>query len=677
MKKKIVLVASVIVKYDAISNIVRNLHTYFKSFENFEVTLITGWCDYSDMRAVILGDAAAMLRHPAFLQADVIIYNFGIYHPLFDACLVGNGHAIQICYFQNITPAEFLPPQHLPVIKKSFTQVHNFRHADRLWAASEYNASTLVELGMDEARIDLMPNAVDDPPLGDLAGKINRPLHLVFVGRAVTSKGLLDAIEAFSQVHRRFPAAILTVASNASQSDPAYLARCRAMISERGLERAVVFELSPDNPRLHALYERAHILLLPTYHEGFCVPVVEALRAGAIPVGYAAGNMPYVVDGLGRLVPPGDTAALSAALLEIAEDLDGLAAGGAIRLDRMQVGLAEFDRFTKQHVAHFMTSRLKKMVVSNVRRLLSERAGAEPIGELVPIEPQAAPPAPAGPDGSGSQLQPLRPEVEVVPDDLMRERSRPSLNRLPDISDWEPGNTLTDIMRSMHQPICIHRKAWEYAICIQGLRQLGVVHENAVALSVGAGSEPPLYYFTNHIKKMVATDLYDNAYHEGTPAMLADPDSFAPFPYRKDRLEVLRMGGDKLDFPDRTFDFIFTLSSIEHFGSREIQRRSVDEMARVLKPGGVACIITEMILSDGSDKEYFRLEEIRDIFLSHPKLQLVGGELDLSISQSHVDYPVDLTGTKFLNKSAHIVLRRDGMRWTSLSMFLQRRADRR
>ena len=261
--------------------------------------------------------------------------------------------------------------------------------------------------------------------------------------------------------------------------------------------------------------------------------------------------------------------------------------------------------------------------------------------------------------------------IDVHPDDLMRERVRSSLNRVPDIGDWEVGNELTDSMRRLNEPVGIHRKSWEYSVCITGLERLGVVSSQATALGVGAGYERPLFHFANTCARMVATDLYDNPDHEGTPAMVTDPGRFAPFPYAEDRLEVRAMPGDRLEFPDDTFDFAFCLSSIEHFGTRETQRRSLDEMARVVRPSGILCIITELILTDHHDDEYFRWEEIEDMFLRHPRLELVGGEPDLSISQSLVDFPVAPSETARVNASPHIVLRRDEMLWTSFSMFLR------
>ena len=266
----------------------------------------------------------------------------------------------------------------------------------------------------------------------------------------------------------------------------------------------------------------------------------------------------------------------------------------------------------------------------------------------------------------------IRDIFSVVPDDILRETVRTSMNRMPVISDWTPGEPFTNVLRELGQPICIHRKAWEYAICITGMTSLGLVTAEGSAVATGAGTEPPLYYFANRMTRVVATDIYDASHDEGRPKMLTSPESFAPFAYEKDHLEVYRMPGDKLDFPDGTFDFAFCLSSIEHFGSRETIRAALDEMRRVIRQDGVLCIITELILTDHTDPEFFTWEEINSIFIEHPGLRLVGGPPDLTMAQSHVAYPTDIANSVHLGASPHIILKRGDMLWTSFSMFLQK-----
>ena len=264
------------------------------------------------------------------------------------------------------------------------------------------------------------------------------------------------------------------------------------------------------------------------------------------------------------------------------------------------------------------------------------------------------------------------PRVSVLRDIEMRMSQKNSLNRLCDISDWVVGGKLTQIMKELNEGCYIHRKAWEYALCILGLDQLGVVRPESRAVAVGAGSERPLFYFANKIQEMVATDLYDNPDHEGNPAMLTTPERFAPFDYRRGHLTVKRMSGTELGYADSTFDFAFSLSSIEHFGSRENSKKAVVEMERVLKPGGIACIATELILNGASHPEYFTLDELKVNILESSGMRLVGGDLDLRISRSLVENPIELDVETNHQVSPLIVLKVGGMVWTSVMLFMQK-----
>lgn len=262
-------------------------------------------------------------------------------------------------------------------------------------------------------------------------------------------------------------------------------------------------------------------------------------------------------------------------------------------------------------------------------------------------------------------------DIQICPDNELRRARRTSLNRLPDTSDWRPGGELVRYMQAMNEGPYIHRKAWEYAICVKGLFDLGAVNPFARGLGVAAGYERPLFYLTNFVEQIVATDLYDNPDHEGQPAMLTTPEKFAWCPWRPERLQVLRMNACELDFPDASFDFCFSLSSIEHFGPRENSIKAMREMARVLKPGGICCIATELILNGNSHDQYFTPEEFESIVINAEGFQLVGGEPDLRISRSLVEYPLEI-GVDDLLVSPHLVLKEGMVVFTSCFAFLKK-----
>jgi SAM-dependent methyltransferase len=144
-----------------------------------------------------------------------------------------------------------------------------------------------------------------------------------------------------------------------------------------------------------------------------------------------------------------------------------------------------------------------------------------------------------------------------------------------------------------------HRKYWEYAMLALYLREVGVLGDACEVLGVAAGHEEVLYWLTNHAGRVVASDIYGEGGFAGREAhadMLADPSAFAPYPYRSERLEVQRADARALDFADASFDVVYSLSSIEHFGGPREIAAAAREMARVLRPGGQLVLATECFL---------------------------------------------------------------------------------
>jgi SAM-dependent methyltransferase len=142
-----------------------------------------------------------------------------------------------------------------------------------------------------------------------------------------------------------------------------------------------------------------------------------------------------------------------------------------------------------------------------------------------------------------------------------------------------------------------YRKYWEVAMTARAFGDLGTLREDARILGVGAGHEATIYWLTTKVGKVVATDLYeaDDAWSDtdSSAEMLTDPGKFWDGEWNPDRLEVRDMNALELDFPDDSFDGVFSSSSIEHFGGFREIRQSIEEIYRVLRPGGVAALATE------------------------------------------------------------------------------------
>lgn len=250
-----------------------------------------------------------------------------------------------------------------------------------------------------------------------------------------------------------------------------------------------------------------------------------------------------------------------------------------------------------------------------------------------------------------------------------------SLCKVCNLADWESAEFLStlDQLNLSFGKQYKHRKHWEFAKGILGLKRLGCLNPNALALGVGSGHEHPIYYFSNYVKRVHATDIYGAGEFAGSGApaeMLVHPEKYAPFPYRQGHLVVQYMDGCNLRYPGRCFDFAFSFSSIEHFGGHQAATRSIREIARVLHPGGIAVITTELILNNVAHPDFFRPNDLKQAIIKPSEMKLVE-EIDFSIPPSLVNDAQEL-GPDTSISHPHIVLKLGPAVFTSVILFLRK-----
>jgi ubiquinone/menaquinone biosynthesis C-methylase UbiE len=229
-----------------------------------------------------------------------------------------------------------------------------------------------------------------------------------------------------------------------------------------------------------------------------------------------------------------------------------------------------------------------------------------------------------------------------------------------------------------------HRKAWEYAQLMNGARRLGAIHPQSFVLSVAAGHERPIFALTNEVRLVFATDIYGTGEFSGresTATMLVNPDAFAPFPYNRNRLVVQYMNAMDLRYEDDTFDLIFSLSSIEHFGGFDGSRRALEQMHRVCKPGGLVMFTTECVVNEVPaptlpNLDLFSPALVEQLANSVPGLALVE-PMRFHVSKAtrrtvlNFEQVVrDLHSGRIVHP--HIVLEIEGCHFTSVSVFLRK-----
>lgn len=170
---------------------------------------------------------------------------------------------------------------------------------------------------------------------------------------------------------------------------------------------------------------------------------------------------------------------------------------------------------------------------------------------------------------------------------------------IADFGDPRVLETVNDILPERDPATHAERKVWEFAQVAMFFSDLGLLDDRSRVLGVGAGDERILFWLANRVGEVVATDIYgkgDFAEREAGGSMLEDPAAHAPFPYREDRVSVQWMDARELSFDDASFDAVYSLSSLEHFGGPGQVDRAAREVARVLRPGGVALLCVDVLV---------------------------------------------------------------------------------
>src|SRR5690606_22899954 len=140
------------------------------------------------------------------------------------------------------------------------------------------------------------------------------------VSRIAPQKNLDVLVEAAGR-SKRSPLEWVVV----GDGDEQLRSRLAAMVEDGGA-RVHLLGARRDVPRLMAV---ADVLVVPSAWEARALVVQEAMAAGLPVVATAVGGLPGLLDGAGVLVPPGDAAALAAAVAELVADSDRAAVLGA------------------------------------------------------------------------------------------------------------------------------------------------------------------------------------------------------------------------------------------------------------------------------------------------------------------------------------------------------------
>jgi glycosyltransferase involved in cell wall biosynthesis len=197
------------------------------------------------------------------------------------------------------------------IVKRTIASLQQ-RSARALLVTTPAARSRIVRCVRDGEKIRTLPHGIDPWQYAASLPSAAEPT-IIFLGGLERRKGIYTLLDAFVEVARALPESRLLVAGFGTEWVRARNAAAALPCSDR-----ITFLGGVRREDVAGLMERARVFCLPSFGEPFGMALLEAMACGKPVVVTAAGGAAHIVDERGgRKVPPGNPAALAAALVEI------------------------------------------------------------------------------------------------------------------------------------------------------------------------------------------------------------------------------------------------------------------------------------------------------------------------------------------------------------------------
>ena len=209
---------------------------------------------------------------------------------------------------------------------------------------SEHSQRDLVTLlGIDPARIAVVPLGVSErftpkerDKAPDMLNRLGIPENYILtVTNFRPHKNGDFLIRAYARVAERIPDTVLVLAGKRTHESHKL---CESA-EQLGIGDRVVMPGLITDEDLPALYAGARLFVFPSLHEGFGLPVLEAMASGTPVVSSCTSSLPEVVGEAGRMLAPTDEEAWAEALFELSTDV-------TMRQQQIHAGLERASAFT-------------------------------------------------------------------------------------------------------------------------------------------------------------------------------------------------------------------------------------------------------------------------------------------------------------------------------------------
>lgn len=273
------------------------------------------------------GTALPWDRMPTLERDDILLYHASTGTPLNIRLLSYGGKKVMI--YHNVTPPRYFSgysPTAEDNCRWGELQIgYIARYVDSCIADSEYNKQQLLAMGC-QCPIEVCPilipfedyeKAPDEKLLQKYRG--DGWTNLLFVGRIAPNKCQQDVIRAFYVYQKRYnPKSRLFLVGNGTGEK--YQQQLADYAQQLGIADKVIFPGHIKFNAILAYYHLADVFVCMSEHEGFCVPIVEAMHFRKPIVAYASTAIPETLGRGGLLLDSKDPELAAGAINHVLED---------------------------------------------------------------------------------------------------------------------------------------------------------------------------------------------------------------------------------------------------------------------------------------------------------------------------------------------------------------------
>jgi glycosyltransferase involved in cell wall biosynthesis len=222
------------------------------------------------------------------------------------------------------------------------------RRADHIFTVSEYSKRQIVdELGIASGKITVVWNGIGPhiyPEPREIAReKISQALsvaapYILFVGNLKASKNVSGLLQAFSLLKSRLdlPHHLLVVGDDAAGRP-----QLMKLAQRLRLDKSLVFVSRLNDDQLRAAYAGADLTVLPSFEEGFGLPLIESMACGTPVACSHAASLPEVAGAAAEFFDPHDADS-------IASTIENVLVSSSRWRELHRLGLERAQIFTRQ-----------------------------------------------------------------------------------------------------------------------------------------------------------------------------------------------------------------------------------------------------------------------------------------------------------------------------------------